>query len=318
MDFVLLPDEKQKYTHLFSTYGPQNNKLSGDVCRSVFTQSGLPIDKLKKVWDLSDIDKDGFLDLNEFCIAMKLIKLLLTGNVSSLPNVLPNSMLPFPLSNQPSHSTPEFNFQSISSPPVSLNDSLFKRYSLGNSTVSYHKNSPDTLSGKYSAFNESSKSSTLADSYLSRIKSNSPLNSSQKVSSPLASYKSSNNISADKAKIDQLKEKIIQVEKEIKNLNNTQSSHTQNDFNLDIDPNQTSLKGELELLLSHRSKVQNGSLTFVNTLKSDLLKIPNTSSPIDHQQLALSITDQISSLESLINDLESKKNSVHEYLNEVS
>ncbi|OMJ26978.1 hypothetical protein AYI69_g3598 [Smittium culicis] len=181
------------------------------------------------------------------------------------------------------------------------------------------KNSPDTLSGKYSAFNESSKSSTLADSYLSRIKNHSPLNSSQKVSSPLASYKSSNNISAaDKAKIDQLKEKIIQVEKEIKSLNSSQSSHIQNDFSLDIDINQSSLKGELELLLSHRSKVQNGSLTFVNTLKSDLLRIPNTSSPINHEQLTLSITDQISSLESLINDLESKKNNVHKYLKEVS
>ncbi|OMJ26979.1 Actin cytoskeleton-regulatory complex protein end3 [Smittium culicis] len=109
MDFVLLPDEKLKYSQLFSSYGPQNNKLSGDVCRSVFTQSGLSIDKLKTVWDLSDIDKDGFLDLNEFCIAMKLIKLLLTGIISSLPNVLPNSMLQFPLSNQPSHSTSEFS-----------------------------------------------------------------------------------------------------------------------------------------------------------------------------------------------------------------
>ena len=32
------------------------------VARPIMLQSGLPVEALKKVWDLADIDKDGYLD----------------------------------------------------------------------------------------------------------------------------------------------------------------------------------------------------------------------------------------------------------------
>ncbi|KAH3742756.1 hypothetical protein Pelo_15853 [Pelomyxa schiedti] len=49
--------------------------LSGELARGLFSQSGLPVDVLAKIWDLSDIDKDGMLDREEFSIACYLTRL---------------------------------------------------------------------------------------------------------------------------------------------------------------------------------------------------------------------------------------------------
>ena len=41
--------------------------------RNVMMSSKLPTATLGKVWDLSDIDRDGFLDRYEFTVAMHLV-----------------------------------------------------------------------------------------------------------------------------------------------------------------------------------------------------------------------------------------------------
>ena len=48
--------------------------------------------KLRKIWELSDIDKDGHLDLEEFVIAMYLSEISKLGE--ELPSKLDPSMIP--------------------------------------------------------------------------------------------------------------------------------------------------------------------------------------------------------------------------------
>lgn len=73
---------------------PEKNKLSGDKLAPVFKNSHLEQSKLTQIWDLADIDVDGQLDFEEFCIAMRLIFDLVNGNTSSVPSKLPAWLIP--------------------------------------------------------------------------------------------------------------------------------------------------------------------------------------------------------------------------------
>ena len=42
-------------------------------------KSKLPNNVLGKIWKLSDVDKDGMLDADEFCLAMHLMNIKLDG-----------------------------------------------------------------------------------------------------------------------------------------------------------------------------------------------------------------------------------------------
>lgn len=55
-------------------------------------KSKLPNSVLGKIWKLSDIDKDGFLDMDEFALAMHLIQVKLEGH--DLPIDLPDHLIP--------------------------------------------------------------------------------------------------------------------------------------------------------------------------------------------------------------------------------
>ena len=66
--------------------------VSGAGAKSLLTASGLPTNKLRKIWELSDIDKDGHLDLEEFVIAMYLSEISKLGE--ELPSKLDPSMIP--------------------------------------------------------------------------------------------------------------------------------------------------------------------------------------------------------------------------------
>nr|KAG5711748.1 hypothetical protein BaRGS_023512 [Batillaria attramentaria] len=63
-----LPSEKSKYDQVFDSLGPVNNMLGGDKVKPVLLNSKLPVDVLGRIWDLSDVDKDGFLDRDEFAV----------------------------------------------------------------------------------------------------------------------------------------------------------------------------------------------------------------------------------------------------------
>uniref|UniRef100_A0A7N4NSR3 Epidermal growth factor receptor substrate 15-like 1 n=1 Tax=Sarcophilus harrisii TaxID=9305 RepID=A0A7N4NSR3_SARHA len=61
-------EEKAKFDGIFESLLPINGLLSGDKVKPVLMNSKLPLDILGRVWDLSDIDKDGHLDKDEFAV----------------------------------------------------------------------------------------------------------------------------------------------------------------------------------------------------------------------------------------------------------
>ena len=76
-----------EYLEEFESLGPSGGKLTGAQVKGNFLKSGLPSGNLYRVWNLSDVDGDGLLDLYEFALAKKLISLSLSG--AELPRVLP-------------------------------------------------------------------------------------------------------------------------------------------------------------------------------------------------------------------------------------
>uniref|UniRef100_A0A804PDS2 Calcium-binding EF hand family protein n=1 Tax=Zea mays TaxID=4577 RepID=A0A804PDS2_MAIZE len=52
----------------------RDGKITGEEARNLFLSWRLPRDVLRKVWDLSDQDKDGMLSFKEFCIAVYLME----------------------------------------------------------------------------------------------------------------------------------------------------------------------------------------------------------------------------------------------------
>lgn len=86
--------EVQKYWEIFSGLNPISGKLSGEQAATVFKNSQLPDAQLGKIWDLADVDQDGQLDFEEFCIAMRLIFDIVNGVYSSPPDTLPQWLVP--------------------------------------------------------------------------------------------------------------------------------------------------------------------------------------------------------------------------------
>ncbi|XP_034853745.1 epidermal growth factor receptor substrate 15-like 1 isoform X4 [Mirounga angustirostris] len=85
-------EEKAKFDGIFESLLPINGLLSGDKVKPVLMNSKLPLDVLGRVWDLSDIDKDGHLDRDEFAVAMHLVYRALEKE--PVPSVLPPSLIP--------------------------------------------------------------------------------------------------------------------------------------------------------------------------------------------------------------------------------
>lgn len=55
-------------------------------------RSGLPNLILGKIWRLADIDRDGMLDEDEYCLAMHLVGIKLEGH--EIPPELPKHLFP--------------------------------------------------------------------------------------------------------------------------------------------------------------------------------------------------------------------------------
>eukprot|EP00903_Cladosiphon_okamuranus_P005964 g5888.t1 len=77
---------------LFEEHEPVAGKLSAVNARAPLVQSGLPNDTLRVIWDLSDMDNDGMLDLEEFTVAMHLCDRTKGGE--PLPDALPRHIVP--------------------------------------------------------------------------------------------------------------------------------------------------------------------------------------------------------------------------------
>ncbi|XP_017103181.1 EH domain-containing protein 1 [Drosophila bipectinata] len=84
--------DKARTDGIFNGLGPVDGKISGSTAKQELIKSKLPNSVLSKIWKLSDVDGDGFLDSDEFALALHLINVKLEG--CELPTVLPEHLVP--------------------------------------------------------------------------------------------------------------------------------------------------------------------------------------------------------------------------------
>ncbi|KAL0972698.1 hypothetical protein UPYG_G00193640 [Umbra pygmaea] len=91
MTWVVTKD-KPKYDEIFYNLAPNEGKLSGTKAKDWMVSTRLPNSVLGRIWKLSDVDRDGMLDDEEFALASHLIEVKLEGH--GLPPELPARLVP--------------------------------------------------------------------------------------------------------------------------------------------------------------------------------------------------------------------------------
>lgn len=94
-DVWMITDEQREYyiTQFKTMQEDVRGVISGTVAKEFFEKSKLPVTELSKIWQLSDVNRDGALSLEEFCTAMHLV--VLRRNDIELPESLPPALLPY-------------------------------------------------------------------------------------------------------------------------------------------------------------------------------------------------------------------------------
>lgn len=116
--WTMTEEQLEYYRMQFCSLQPDpNSLLPGQIARKFFEKSRLPVQELRKIWQLSDVTKDGALSLAEFNTAMHLV--VLRRNNIPLPDTLPPSLVP-PISvvQQSHESSPHMTNNSVVLPSV--------------------------------------------------------------------------------------------------------------------------------------------------------------------------------------------------------
>ncbi|KAI9310620.1 hypothetical protein BX666DRAFT_2021646 [Dichotomocladium elegans] len=86
-------EEKERYSKVFRSWDEDGKGyISGEKAKEIFTQSGLAQNVLMQIWNLSDPNNQGKLNVDEFCVAMHLIYRKLNGY--DVPTSLPAELIP--------------------------------------------------------------------------------------------------------------------------------------------------------------------------------------------------------------------------------
>jgi len=92
-NYWALLDSAERLYDSFEALGPIGGFLPPQVAREVLVKTGLDKEKLRQIWNLSDIDRDGHFDHHEYVVAMFLCDAV-TQKGRPVPTELPSSVIP--------------------------------------------------------------------------------------------------------------------------------------------------------------------------------------------------------------------------------
>lgn len=84
--------DREQYVQIFNSLNPVDGKVNGANAKQEMVKSKLPSTVLGKIWKLADVDRDGFLDAEEFALAMHLMNVKISGH--DIPPTLPSHLIP--------------------------------------------------------------------------------------------------------------------------------------------------------------------------------------------------------------------------------
>lgn len=88
-----LQDSADRLKASFEALGPEGGFLSTQKARAVLVKTGLSKDQLRQIWNLSDMDRDGLFDHEEYVVAMFLCDAVIQKG-RPIPTELPQSVVP--------------------------------------------------------------------------------------------------------------------------------------------------------------------------------------------------------------------------------
>jgi len=92
-DHWALQDSAERLKSVFESLGPKGGFLDTAKARDVLLKTGLSKEQLRQIWNLSDIDCDGYFDHEEYVVAMFLVDAVVQKK-KPIPAELPLSVVP--------------------------------------------------------------------------------------------------------------------------------------------------------------------------------------------------------------------------------
>jgi len=92
-NYWALQDSADRLRASFEALGPEGGFLSTQKARDVLVKTGLGKDQLRQIWSLSDMDRDGLFDHEEYVVAMFLCDAVIQKG-RPIPTELPATVIP--------------------------------------------------------------------------------------------------------------------------------------------------------------------------------------------------------------------------------